>query len=100
MRKIKYHLREEIQQNNYLYNRDSYGILFYINPFSKGTILYQDEIDDFLFELKLKQHPKYYSPCNNISIIRRILTNLIYSYTKLNKKKNVTELKKIIQLFN
>ena len=93
-------LEEDYQQNSYLYNRDSYGILFYINPFSKGTILYQDEIDDFLFELKLKQHSKYYSPCNNISIIRRILTNLIYSYTKLNKKKNVAELKKIIQLFN
>jgi regulator of sirC expression with transglutaminase-like and TPR domain len=93
-------LEEDYQQNNYLYNRDSHGILFYINPFSKGTILYQDEIDDFLVELKLEQHPKYYSPCNNISIIRRILTNLIYSYTKLNEKKNVAELKKIIQLFN
>ena len=94
------YLEADYQKNNYLYNRDSYGILFYINPFSKGIILYQDEIDDFLFELKLKQHSKYYSPCNNISIVRRILTNLIYSYTKLNERKNVAELKKIIQLFN
>ncbi len=94
------YLEKDYNQNASNEIRDSYGVLFYINPFSKGTILYQNEIDNFLFELKLKQDPKYYSPCNNISIIRRIVTNLLYSYTKLNKKKNVAELKKIIQLFN
>ena len=94
------YLEKDYNPNDSNEIRDSFGVLFYINPFSKGTILYQNEIDNFLFELKLKQDPKYYSPCNNISIIRRILTNLLYSYSKLNKKRNVAELKKIIQLFN
>ena len=91
---------EGYEKNDLLFDRDSHGILFYINPFSKGAILYHDEIDDFLFELKLKQLPKYYSSCSNIEIIRRILTNLIYSYTKLKKDNKVKELTKIIQLLN
>ena len=83
-----------------VFNRDSHGILFYINPFSKGSILYHDEIDQFLKELKLKPHARYYTECTNIEIVKRILTNLIYSYSKEANKKVVEELKKINQLFN
>jgi len=78
---------------------DSYGILFYINPFSKGVILHQDEIADFLRDLNLAQKPKYFKPCNNVAIVKRILTNLIYNYSKMNKPDKVDELKKIISLF-
>ncbi len=90
----------DYKKSDTVFNRDSHGILFYINPFSKGAILYHDEIDDFLHELKLKQRPKYYAECSNIDIVKRILTNLIYSYSKENNKKLIEELKKINQLFN
>jgi regulator of sirC expression with transglutaminase-like and TPR domain len=77
----------------------NFCILFYINPFSRGHILQHNEIDEFLLELKLDQKPKYYSPCDNIAIIKRLITNLIYSYSKLENKEKVKDFKKLISLF-
>ena len=85
--------------NKSIISSNNFGILFYINPFSKGHILQHNEIDEFLLELKLDQKPKYYSPCDNIAIIKRLITNLIYSYSKLANKEKVKDFKKLISLF-
>jgi len=85
--------------NENIMSSNNFGVLFYINPFSKGHILQHNEIDEFLLELKLDQKPKYYSPCDNIAIIKRLITNLIYSYSKLANKEKVKDFKKLISLF-
>jgi regulator of sirC expression with transglutaminase-like and TPR domain len=69
------------------------GILFYINPFNGGEIIHRDEIDDFLFHLNLPQEVKYYEPCKNEEIIRRMINNLIFAYGQQNKEEKVAELK-------
>jgi regulator of sirC expression with transglutaminase-like and TPR domain len=71
----------------------SNNILFYINPFSKGLIFNQKDIDQFLKQLNLEPEPKYYLPCSNIDIIKRCLNNLIFSYEKLGYVEKVGELK-------
>jgi regulator of sirC expression with transglutaminase-like and TPR domain len=71
----------------------SNNILFYINPFSKGLIFNQKDIDQFLKQLNLEPEPKYYLPCSNVEIIKRCLNNLIYSYEKLGYLEKVEELK-------
>jgi regulator of sirC expression with transglutaminase-like and TPR domain len=71
----------------------SNNILFYINPFSKGLIFNQKDIDQFLKQLNLEPEPKYYLPCSNIEILKRCLNNLIFSYEKLGYIEKVDELK-------
>jgi regulator of sirC expression with transglutaminase-like and TPR domain len=71
----------------------SNNILFYINPFSKGLMFNQKDIDQFLKQLNLEPEAKYYQPCSNIDIIKRCLNNLIYSYEKLGYLEKVDELK-------
>lgn len=73
------------------------NILFYINPFSKGTVFGQKEIDAFLKQLKLEKLPSFYEPCSNLEIISRLLRNLIASYEKLGYPDKSEELKMLLQ---
>ena len=72
------------------------NVLFYINPFSKGTVFGQKEIDAFLKQLKLDQIPGFYEPCSNLEIIKRLLRNLIASYEKLGYPDKSEELKMLL----
>ncbi len=71
------------------------NILFYINPFSKGLIFNQPDIDSFIKQLKLEAETKYYLPCSNLDIIKRILNNLIFSFDKMGYAEKVQELKNL-----
>jgi regulator of sirC expression with transglutaminase-like and TPR domain len=71
------------------------NILFYINPFSKGLIFSQKDIDSFLKQLNIEPENKYYLPCSNLEIVKRVLNNLIYSYEKLGYLEKVDELKRL-----
>lgn len=67
-------------------------ILFYINPFSKGSIFTQKEITAFLKQLNLEPKSSYYEPCTNLQMIKRLINNLIISYEKLGYPDKVNEL--------
>lgn len=69
------------------------NILFYVNPFSKGLIFNQSDIDSFIKQLKIEPETKYYLPCSNLDIIKRILNNLIYSFDKMGYAEKVKELR-------
>lgn len=58
-------------------------VIFYINPFSKGSAFSYKEIDSFLKQLKLEPDKMYYEPCSNIDMISRLIRNLIFSFEKL-----------------
>ena len=72
---------------------DKGHILFYINPFSKGGVFSHQEIDYFLKQLNLTHAEEFYLPCSNLTIITRVLNNLIYSYEKLGYMDKIEELK-------
>jgi regulator of sirC expression with transglutaminase-like and TPR domain len=67
------------------------NVLFYINPFSRGTIFGKIEIDNFLKQLNLKEENQYYLPCNNLEMMKRLLRNLSYSFEKSGYKEKVDE---------
>jgi regulator of sirC expression with transglutaminase-like and TPR domain len=69
------------------------NILFYVNPFSKGLIFNQGDVDAFIKQLNVEPDTKYYLPCSNLDIIKRILNNLIYSFDKMGYAEKVQELK-------
>ncbi len=70
-------------------------ILFYINPFSKGSIFTQKEITAFLKQLNLEPKESYYEPCTNLEMIKRLINNLIISYDKLGYPDKVDELREL-----
>ncbi len=73
-------------------------ILFYINPYNKGTVLGKKEIDYFLKQQKLEPKKSYYNPCSNIEIIKKLILNLIYSYEKLGYPDKVSDMKKLYDI--
>jgi regulator of sirC expression with transglutaminase-like and TPR domain len=73
------------------------NILFYINPFSKGDIFNQREIDQFLKQLKIEPDTSFYRPCSNIAMIQRLIRNLINSYQKLGFMDKVSELEALLK---
>ncbi len=71
------------------------NILFYINPFSKGRIFDHNEIDGYLRKLNLPLNKSYYEPCSNTDILKRMLANLTYSYSRSGEINKVKELEKL-----
>ena len=57
-------------------------VLFYINPYNRGTVLGKKEIDYFLKQQNLEAKRSYYLPCSNQEILTRMLHNLINAYHK------------------
>jgi len=76
------------------------SVLFYVNPFSRGSVFPKNDIDVFLKQLKLSPKRHYYEPCKNNVIIARMINNLIFAFEKSgyqNKKEELIELKTSIE---
>ncbi|MBQ5551478.1 MAG: transglutaminase family protein [Bacteroidales bacterium] len=69
------------------YSDDKRKVDFYINPMSNGAVFERTEIDRFLQEINLKPEQQFYAPCDAITIIKRLLCRLEFSYR--NKKDTV-----------
>lgn len=72
-------------------------VMFYINPFSKGTVFGKHEVDSFLRQLKVKPIPAFYEPCSNIDMIRRLVNNLSFAYEKLGYPDKVKDIRKLLK---
>ncbi|HEX4887465.1 MAG TPA: transglutaminase-like domain-containing protein [Luteibaculaceae bacterium] len=80
---------------NLAINHPDPEVLFYINPFSLGTLINRAEIEQFLNQLKIEHEPEYFAPCGNRAIVRRMVNNLIYSYARLGYAEKVNELRQL-----
>jgi regulator of sirC expression with transglutaminase-like and TPR domain len=76
-------------------NNNERNILFYINPFSKGRIFDQNEIENYLKSLNLPLRNHYFEPCSNSEILKRMIGNLTYAYQKVGEEQKVFELNEI-----
>jgi regulator of sirC expression with transglutaminase-like and TPR domain len=78
--------------NLFMSNGNEYGVLFYINTFSKGSIFQKEDIQQFLQSIQVAQDASHFQPCSNSDIIRRMLTNLIASFQQVGSQEKVNEL--------
>ena len=85
--------------HHFIGKENKYGVLFYINPFSRGTIFDENEINDFLDKLKVPHNREFYEPCSNTAIIKRMLTNLVSSFQQVGNAEKVEELITLRALF-
>ena len=90
---------DEYAVNQFLPENNDYGVLFYINPFSKGSLFGIDEIKEFLDGINQPYSRDFFEPCSNTSIIKRMLTNLIASFQEVGNSEKVNELIELRELF-
>jgi len=94
-----------LPKNFILAYKDKYAIskeddiLFYINPYNRGSVLGKREIDYFLKQQNIPPDTSYYNPCSNIIIIQRLLVNLISSYETIGQQDKIIRLKQLLDLF-
>lgn len=90
--------KDSFAEPEHHYTYPEYYILFYINAFSKGNIFSKTDIDTFLQKLNLQPQKSFYVPCTNTDIIKRILRNLHYSFTKSGDAQSVHEIEQLLTL--
>jgi len=90
---------DEYAIQQYLPNTNQFGVLFYINPFSKGSIFDVEEIKEFLDGINQPYLREFFEPCSNTAIIKRMLTNLIASFQEVGNSEKVKELTELRELF-
>jgi regulator of sirC expression with transglutaminase-like and TPR domain len=76
------------------------GQKFYVNPFNKGQIFYQRDIDDYLKHMNMEPKEEFYKACGNKEIVIRVLTNLAYSYQKSGDDERGSQVSQILSVFN
>lgn len=89
---------DEDRINQFLEEKNEHGVLFYINPFSKGSIFDQNEIKEFLKGLNISPNREFFEPCSNTTILRRMLTNLIASFQQVGNVEKVSELTELREI--
>lgn len=73
-------------------------VLFYINPFSKGDVFGPSELSSFLEKISVSEKEEYFKPCDSKVILKRMLNNLIYAYTKADDIQKAEEIKRLSNL--
>ncbi|HEY9117507.1 MAG TPA: transglutaminase-like domain-containing protein [Roseivirga sp.] len=71
---------------------------FYINAFNRGLVFSKKEIDEYITNLRLSPHDRYYEPCDNFEIVARVLRNLKNSHEKLGHTEKVDEVEQMLKI--
>ena len=77
----------------YLETVDDESVLFYIDPFNKGSLFQRSDIENYLKKLKIDQQEKFFMPCEKMTVVNRMINNLMYGYNKNGQLTKVEELK-------
>tara|TARA_B110000046_G_scaffold15690_3_gene15087 strand:+ start:21562 stop:22428 length:867 start_codon:yes stop_codon:yes gene_type:complete len=72
---------------------DDESVLFYVDPFNKGSLFQRSDIEIFLKKLKIDQQEKFFMPCEKMTVVNRMINNLMYGYNKNGQLAKVEELK-------
>ena len=77
----------------YLDTVDDESVLFYIDPFNKGSLFQRSDIEDYLKKLKINKQDKFFMPCEKMTVVNRMINNLMFGYNKNGQLAKVEELK-------
>ena len=77
----------------YLETVDKECVLFYADPFNRGSLFQLNDIEDYLSKLKIDIQDKFFLPCDKLTVVNRLINNLIFGYSKNDQMGKVEELK-------
>jgi len=69
--------------------------LFYINPFNEGVVFSKEDINTFVNQLELKPEKKYFEPCDNQTVLRRLMRELGNAYELAGDYDKCDDIKKL-----
>lgn len=76
---------------------DASEVLFYINPFRQGAVFTIKQIEHYLKQMNIEMQPSHFLPCSNKVIIRRMMAEMMQSYTSAGKDDMVRELQALMK---
>ena len=80
-------------------NNQEKNVHFYINPLSKGIAFSRIEITNYIEQMKLVSHSKFYSPCSNLETIKTLIYNQLSCYDQNGNTHKAHQLKELFDLF-
>lgn len=75
-------------------------LLFYLNAFNKGQLMQKADVISFLKQLNLPLSKEFMLPCDNVTILKRVLRNLVTAYEQnesIGKKQEIEILFKLLE---
>lgn len=78
----------------------SQRVLFYINPFNRGSVLSKKEIDYYLNQIKETPQESYYLPCDNKTSIVKVLENLRLVYDQAKNEGQIRRIDAILSILS
>lgn len=84
--------------NLFVLTYKSEELTFYINVFNRGVIFSKQDIDNYLKQLKLPQDEVFYSPCDNLAILRRMIHNMMQSFEHAAQGEKIPELIELLAI--
>lgn len=69
----------DFNQSNKI-SAENKSVLFYINAFHMGGVFTKTSLEQFVQQMKIQSNPAYYLPCDNLTIVKRVLRNLAASF--------------------
>ena len=88
----------ERDPGTYLRTPEEDPVMFYINPVFKGKVFIRHEIDRFLKESKMEIQPRYYQPCSNVSVLRRLTAELRSAFEKEGSTEKAVSLDAVLSI--
>jgi len=67
---------------------------------NRGAVFTQNEIELFLKQMKIEPKDDYFLPCNNRTIIKRLIQEMINAYIQENKPEKAEILEQLLAAFN
>ncbi len=74
------------------------SVLFYVNPFNRGTVLGKKEIEQFLEQNGIEHKKEYFYPCSNRTTISQLIASLMLSYQKIGNMRKVNDYRVLLDI--
>lgn len=84
---------------NNIENPGEDDVLFYINPFNNGAVFTRREIELFIGQAKIPTDRSFFEPCSNLVIIRRLISELVFSYNQSQDHGKIADLGSLLTAF-
>ena len=97
---IMAYTRKHLSPDELLSGDQESQVMFYVNPLNKGIAFSRTEISNYIEQIKIKSHPKYYSPCHNLDIIKTLVYNQLSCYDQNGNTDKAQQLKELFDLFH